>query len=97
MADKWIQVGGTEFFIKSDRLNWIVARQVKCKKSKSFPDGRKLVNESYHNTLADAFKRIFEETVKLAEATAIQEILQVCEETYKLLREVLEREFCDEK
>ena len=97
MTKKWLQVGSTDYHLKSDRLNWIVARQVECKRSKSFQDSRKLVNETYHNTLAGAFRRIYEETVKLAEAKALKDILQVCEDTYKMLREVLERDFVDSK
>jgi hypothetical protein len=97
MAENWIQIGKTNYYLKSDRLNWIVARQVECKKSKSFPDGHKLVNESYHPDLKGAFKRVFEESTKLAEAETIQDILKVCEDTYKMLREVLERDFSDKK
>jgi hypothetical protein len=97
MSENWIRVGKTDYFIKSDRLNWIVARQIKCEKCKSFPDGRKLVHETYHNDLKGAFKRIFEETTKLAEAKTMQDILRVCEETYAMLKRVLEYDFKDLK
>ncbi len=97
MSESWTRVGKTDYYIKSDRLNWIVARRVPCKKSKSFPDGHKLVNETYHPQLSSAFKRIFEETTKLAPAKTVQDILRVCEETYTMLKEVLDYDFKDVK
>ena len=96
VPENWIRVGETNYFIKSDRLNWIVARQIKCEKCKSFPDGRKLVHETYHNDLKGAFKRVFEETTKLAEARTMQDILKVCEQIERMLREVLDHDFNNE-
>ena len=93
MPENWIRVGKTDYSLKSDRLNWIVARRVKCEKSKSYPDGYKHVHETYHSELSGAFKRIFEETTKLAEAKTMQDILRVCEETYATLKRVLDYDF----
>jgi len=95
MADNWIRVGQTDYYLKSDRLNWIVARRVKCKKCKSFPDGHKFADFTYHAELSGAFKRIFDETTKLAEAETIQDILRVCEETYAMLQRVLDYDFSE--
>ena len=93
MPDHWIQIGRTNYYIKSDRLNWVVSRRVQCKKSKTRPDGHKFVDLSYHPKLSGAFKRVFDETIRLAEAETIQDILRICEETHKMLCEVLDRDF----
>jgi len=95
MPQNWIPVGKTDYYIKSDRLNWIVARRVKCQKTKSNPDGCKFVHETYHPKLSGAFARIFDETTKLAEAKTMRDILRVCEQTYAMLREVLDYDFSE--
>lgn len=93
MPDHWIQIGQTNYYLKSDRLNWVVARRVKCKKGKSNPDGYKFVDLSYHGALSSAFQRVFDETIRLADAETIQDILRICEETHAMLCEVLDRDF----
>jgi len=97
MAKNWIQVGQTDYYIKSDRLNWIVARRVECRKCKSYPDGFKYVDETYHPKLHYAFEHIFDEMAMLAPAETIEDILRVCEETHAMLRRVLEYDFKDVK
>ena len=96
MPNRWIHIVGTKYLIKGERLNWIVGRKVKCKKSKCFPEGWKVVDYTYHPELDGAFKRIFDETVRLAPIKTIEDLLRVCEETYQMLREVLKRDFKDE-
>jgi len=93
MPDNWVQIGRTSYVLKADRMSWIVARRVKCEKTKSFPEGYKFTDFTYHPELRGAFKRVFDETVRLTEAETIQDILRVCEETYAMLREVLDRDF----
>ena len=95
MSENWIRVGRTNYHIKSDRLNWTVARRLKCKKTKSNPEGYKYADHSYHSSLSSAFQRVFDETVKLSEARTMQDILRVCEETYAMLREVLDYDFSE--
>jgi len=97
MAKNWIQIDRTEYWLKSDRLNWVVARRKKCKVTKSHPDGYKFVNETYHSTLEYAFQEVFEEIIKLADAEIIHDILQVCEETHAMLNHVLKYDFKAEK
>ena len=93
----WIQIGRTKYFLKADRLNWIIARRVKCRMSGSHPTGYKFVHETYHAELSGAFKRVFDETIRLAEAETIQDILRICEETHEMLREVLDRDFSEKR
>jgi hypothetical protein len=97
MSENWVRIGKSDYSIKSDRLNWVVARRVKCENSKSYPDGFKHMHETYHPELRGAFKRIFEETIKLADAATLQDILGVCEETYAMLKRALEYDFKDFK
>lgn len=97
MSNKWKQIGDTDYFLSSDRLNWIVAHRIKCEKSKSHPDGRKFVHESYYPDLAGAFKRVFDEITRLADAETIEDILRICDETYEMLKRVLKYDFKDVK
>ncbi len=97
MPANWLRIGRTDFFLKSDRLNWIVARRDKGKKSKVRPDGHKYTDLTYHDKLSGAFERIFDETVKLAEVKSIHEIQRACKETYDMLKEVLDYDFKERK
>ena len=97
MADNYVRIGRTDFYLKSDRLNWIVARRVKCERSKSYPTGYKMVHETYHNQLEGAFGRVFSEITKTAAAESIDDILRVCRETFTMLRQVLDYDFSDKR
>lgn len=93
MTQKWKRIADTDYYLSSDRLNWIVAHCIKCLKSKSHPDGHKFVHETYHPTLAFAFKRVFDEVTRMAEMETLEELLRVCEETYEMLRRALKYDF----
>ncbi|HEX9743952.1 MAG TPA: hypothetical protein VGB30_00860 [bacterium] len=93
MSQKWIQIADTHYYFKSDRLNWIVARRTKAKDSSSFPDGWKFVDYTYHSTLSNAFKRAFDETVRLSDYQSIDDLLNITEKTYMMLRKQLDRDF----
>ena len=95
MMDKWIQVGETDYFLKGDRLNWIVARRVKCSVSERLPDGFNFVDFTYHGKLSGAFQRIFDETVRLAEYRSIEDLLRIIEESHAMLKDILDREFAE--
>jgi hypothetical protein len=90
---KWKRIGESDFFLKSDKLNWTVAQRIKCKTSNSHPEGYKYVHETYHSDLAAAFQRIFDETVRLADVETIEELLEVCKTTHKMLKRVLKHDF----
>jgi len=93
MTENGIRIGKSNYYLKSDRQCWTVSRRVKCQKAKSFPDGFKFADYSYHSTLSDAFKRIFDETVKLSEYESIQDLLRIVDETHQMLKEILDRDF----
>jgi len=97
MADNYVRIGRTDFYLKSDRLNWIVARRVRCERSKSYPDGYKMLHETYHNRLSGAFERVFSEITKTAAVESIEDILRVCRETFTMLRQVLDYDFSEKK
>ncbi|MCX6645110.1 MAG: hypothetical protein NTY09_01940 [bacterium] len=97
MDNRWKQIGNTDYYLSSDRLNWTVAHRIKCQKSKSHPDGHKLVHETYHPELKGAFKRVFDETTRLAETDTIQDLLRTCDETYEMLKRALKYDFKDYK
>jgi hypothetical protein len=97
MTSKWKQITDTDYYLSSDRLNWVVAHRIKCQKCKSHPDGYKFVHESYHNDLPGAIKRAFDETTRLAETDTIQDLLRTCDETYEMLKRVLKYDFKEVK
>jgi len=93
MSESRIRVGETNYYLKSERNCWIVYRRVRCKVTKSFPEGFKSVDYTYHPTLSGAFRRIFDETVRLSDFKSIQDLLQIVDETHTMLKEILERDF----
>ena len=97
MPANWIQIGRSNLFLKSDRLNWIVARRDKCEKSKSHPDGYRYADLTYHDKLSGAFERVYDEITKITSADSIEDILRICDETYAMLRRVLDKDFKDFK
>lgn len=97
MSKQHIKIGNTDYYLSSDRLNWIVSRRVECSISKSFPYGYKFVDETYHHELVGAFKRVFDETVRMAKVKTLPELLRVCEQTYEMLKRALKYDFKDEK
>jgi len=93
MAENWIRIGKSNYFLKSDRLCWTVSRKVGCEKSTSFPDGYKYVDFTYHSTLSNAFQRVFDESVRLSDCETVQDLLRIVEETHRMLKEILDRDF----
>ena len=97
MPKLWKKIGDTNYYVASDRLNWIVARRVKRKKCKSFPDGYAYLDETYHNKLSSAFQRVYDEVTRTAETKTMQDLLRVCKRTEAMLKKALDVDFKDEK
>ena len=96
MTDRWIEIENTGYCLKGDRMCWTVSRKVACKKSPSFPSGFKHTDLTYHTTLTDVFRRIFEESIRISEYKSIQELLRIVEQTHQLLKKTLDRDFKSE-
>lgn len=97
MKNKWKQICNSNYYLSSDRLNWIVARRVKRKKCKSFPDGHDYIDQTYHNKLSGAFQRVYNEITRLADTETLDELLKVCKRTETMLKRVLDVDFKEER
>lgn len=93
MIKSWIPIEGTRYVLKSDIKNWIVGIKSGGKNGDAAKDPDRVTDLTYHPSLAGAFKRIFDETVRLSDYNSVIDLLRITEDTHKMLTEIFGRDF----
>lgn len=82
MAENWMRVGKTDYYIKSDRYCWTVARRVKRDPKKNKGVDHAYVEQTYHVNIRQAAEELLDRKAKDAPVETLNEIIQTYQDAH---------------
>jgi len=89
MTEKWVQVGYTDYYIKSDRLSWTVARQVKRDPLKNKGADHAYVEQTYHANIQQVAEELLDRKAKDLPVKTLNDIIKAYRQAHDWVKREL--------
>jgi hypothetical protein len=89
VTDNWIRVGNTDYYLKSDRCCWTVARRVKRDPARNKGVDHAYVEQTYHGNIRQAAEELLDRKAKEAPVETLSDIVRAYRDAHEWIKREL--------